>query len=79
MRLTGGFWDSVGCLWILGPLCWQPLAVGNSWLLLFQHLYLFSPSSLCLALFYAMMILNPSMHTPGIPGGGGERACKVTT
>ena len=24
MRLTGGFWDSVGCLWILGPWCWQP-------------------------------------------------------
>ena len=41
----------------------QPLAVGNSWLLLFPHLYLLFFSSLWLALVYAMMILNLSMHT----------------
>ena len=36
--------------------------------------------SLCLALVYAVMRLNPSMHKTGTPwGGGGERACKVTT
>ena len=35
MILTGGFWDRVGCLWLLGPLCLQPLVVGNSWLFLF--------------------------------------------
>ena len=49
MRLTGRFRDSVGCLWLLGPCCWQPLAVGNSWLLLFPNLYLLSSSYLCLA------------------------------
>ena len=79
MRLTGGFWDSVGCLSLLGPWCWQPLAVGNSWMLLFPHLYLLSFSYLCLVFVYAMMRLNPSIHTTGTPGGGGERACKVTT
>ena len=73
MILTGGFWDSVGCLWLLGPWYWQPLAVGNYWLLLFPHLYLLSSSSLCLAIVYAMMILNLSMHTRG------EGAYKVTT
>ena len=40
---------------------------------------LLSFSYLWLALIYAMMILNLSMHTTGPPGGGGERACKVTT
>ena len=63
MRLTGGFWDIVGCLWLLGPWCWQPLAVDKSWLLIFPQLYLLSFSSLWLALVYAMMILNLSMHT----------------
>ena len=36
-------------------------------------------SSIWLALVCAMMILNLSMQTTGTPGGGGERACKVTT
>ena len=40
---------------------------------------LLSFSSLWLALFYAMMILNLSMHTTGTTGGGGERTCKGTT
>ena len=79
MRLTGEFWDSVGCLWLLGPRCWQPLAVGNSWLFIFPHLYLLSFSSIWLALVYAMMILDPIMLTTVTPGGGGERELKVTT
>ena len=41
MRLTGGFFESVGCLWILGTWCWQLLVVGNSWLFILPHLYLF--------------------------------------
>ena len=40
---------------------------------------LLSFSSIWLALVYAMMILNLSMQTTGTPGGGGERACKLTT
>ena len=71
MRLTGGFYDSVGCLWILGPWCCHPLEVGTSWLFLFPHLYLLNFSSLWIAFFYAMMRLNPSMHTTGTPGRGG--------
>ena len=79
MRLTGGFWYNVGCLWLLVTWCWKNLAVENSWLLLFPHLYLLYLSSLCLVLVYAMMRLNPSMRITGTPGGGGEeRACKVT-
>ena len=73
MRLTGGFWDSVGCLWLLGPWCWKPLAVGNYLLVISPNLHLLSFSSLWLALVYAMMILNPSMHTTGTPGGGVDR------
>ena len=72
MILSGGFWDSVGCLWVLGPWCWQPLAVGNSSLLLLPNLYLLSFSYIWLALVYAMMRLNPSIHTTGTPGGGGD-------
>ena len=40
---------------------------------------LLSFSSICLALVYAIMILNLSMQTTGTPGEGGESACKVTT
>ena len=40
---------------------------------------LLSFSTICIALVYAMMILNMSMQTTGTSGGGGERACKVTT
>ena len=79
IRPTGGFWDSAGCLWLLGTWFWKTLTVGNSWILLFSHLYLLSFYSLWLALVYAMMILNLSMHTTATQGGGGERACKVTT
>ena len=69
MRLTGGFWDIVSCLWLLGPWCWKPLAVGNSWILLFPHLYLLFFSSIWLALVYATMIQNLSMQTTGTPEG----------
>ena len=71
MRLTGGFWYSLVYLWLLGPWCWQPLEVGNSWIFLLPHLYLLYFSSLWLALVYAMMRLNSIMHTTGTPGGGG--------
>ena len=77
MRLTGDFWGIVGCLWLLVPWCWKPLAVGNSWLFLFPYLYLLYFFSLCLALVYANIILTPSMQTTGTAGGG--EACKVTT
>ena len=40
---------------------------------------LLSFSYIWLALVYAMMIFNMSMQKTGTPGGGGERACKVTT
>ena len=30
MRLTGGFWGSVGCLWLLVRWCWQPLTLVKS-------------------------------------------------
>ena len=56
-----GCWDlGVGSLWRWGNLgyCYFP------------QLYLLSFSSLWLALVYAMMILNLSMHTTGTPGGG---------
>ena len=70
MRLTGGFWDIVGCLWLLVPWCWYPLVMGNYWLLLLPHLYNLYLSSFWIALFYAMMILNLSMHTTATPGEG---------
>ena len=73
MILKDGFWDSAGCFWLLGYWCWQPLVVGNSWILLFPHLYLLCLSSLWLALVYAMMRLNMSIHTTAIRGGGGDR------
>ena len=72
MILTGGFWGSDSCIWILGIWCWQPLAVGNSWILILPHLYLLYLSSLWLALAYAMIILNLIIHTTGTTGGGGE-------
>ena len=65
--------------WLLGSWCWKHLAVGYFWIFLFTYLYLFYFSYLWLSLFYAMMILNPSMHTTGTPGRGGHRAYKVTT
>ena len=71
MRLKGGYWDSVGCLWLLGPWCWQPLAADNYWILILPHLNLLYFSSLWIALVYAMVILNPRMHTTATPGGGG--------
>ena len=71
MRLTGGFWYSVGCLCLLGPWCWQTLAVGNSWLLIFQYSYLLYLSYIWLALVYSMMILNMSTQQTATPGGGG--------
>ena len=75
---TGGFWDSVGCLWLLRPWCWHTLEVGNSWILIFPQFYLFYLSSIWLSLVYTTMILNTIMHTRGKPGGGGEIACKAT-
>ena len=55
--------------------CWVLEAFGGGELLadLLSFIYLW------LALFYAIMILNLIMQTTGTPGGGGERACKVTT
>ena len=70
MILTGGFLDSVGCLWMLGPWCWQPFVVGNYWIFLFPNFYLFSFFSLWLTLVYVMMILNMIMHTTVTPGRG---------
>ena len=72
MILTGVFWCSVGCLWMLGPWCCQPLAVEKSWLLQLTHLYLLSFSSLWIDLVYAMMILNMSMYKTGTSGEGGK-------
>ena len=79
MRLTGGFWDSVVCLWLLGPWCWQTLAVGKSWIFILPHLYLLYFYSIWIALVYETMILNMSMHTTATSGGGREIACKLTT
>ena len=74
--------------WLLGS-CWLPLAVGTLLLAAFgcgELLAIAIPklvpldfSSLWLALVYAMIILNLSMHTTGTPGRGGRGACKVTT
>ena len=75
MILTDGFWDSVGCLWLLGTWCWHILAVKNCLILLLPHLYLLSLSYLWIDLFYSILILNMSMHTtdtPGVGGGGGD-------
>ena len=73
MRLLGKFWDSVGCLWLLGPWCWQTLDAENSWLLILPHFHLLYFLSIWLALVYAMMILNLIMHTTGTPGEGEKR------
>ena len=72
MRITGGFGGSVGYLLLWGSLCWQAVAVGDSWLLIPPKLYLVYFSSVLLARVYAMMILNMSMDTTGTLGGGGH-------
>ena len=80
MRPTGGFWYSVGCLWILGPWYWKPLAVWNSWLLLFPHLYHLYFFSLYLPCLCTEDIKYEHANNRHIRGGGeGKRACKVNT
>ena len=54
------------------------MGVRNSWLLIFLNLHLLYFSYLWLALVYATMILNLSMHTTGTTGRGWG-ASKVTT
>ena len=49
--------------------CWVLAAFGGGELLA----DLLSFFSIWLALVYAMMVLNPSMHTTGTTGGGEER------
>ena len=68
MRLIGGFWDSIGCLWLLGP--WKLAAFGGGEILAIAIPTLVPLLFLLSLVVYAMMILNMSIHTTGTTGEG---------